>query len=217
MTEILNSIKNLGYKIENKNNEIIIYSVDENGYINDDIYFIIDSNNQLFKVERNFKTLIGVNNSVETAILTVLFKLKSTTAKRIETQQIKDEFSKTTSLNEVKAIFTKIFGQTYVDNNIFLNEEVNGKNGFYINGNEEINIIYKQGNYYFLVASKSFEKRKILFPKLVEFIYKKSQCDQELRKLQTPVDDKTYIELLSNYSFGFTVAINEIEKKNKVK
>jgi len=219
MDKIITNIKNMGYKFEQKENELNIYQTNDTQHINSDIFFSISGENELYKNERNMKSLIGKYDSLEFCLLILFFKLNSSKFNSINNQEIKNYFAEAKNFNDIKQIFDKLYGTDFVNNNVFFNQNFSSDNGFYVNlSNDNLNnivITFKQGNLYFLVASKSFDKKHLVLPKLVELINKKNQFDKQLIDLKINVDEQQYLQLFSNYSFGFSVMISEIEKKSK--
>ena len=219
MDKIITNIKNMGYKFEQKENELNIYQVNDAQYINGDISFSITEENELYKNERNMKSLIGKYDSLEFCLLILFFKLNSSKFNLINSQEIENCFAEAKNFNDVKQVFDRLYGTEFINNNVFFNREFSENNGFYVNlSNDNLNnivITFKQGNLYFLVAKKSFDKKQLVLPKLIELISKKNEFDKLLINFNINLDEQQYLQLFSNYSFGFSVMISEIEKKNK--
>lgn len=219
MNEVIQEIKKLGYYFKNKQDYIEIYKINEKGYVVDDIYFKINNKNELYKVERNVESLIGEYYSLDFCLLNLYFKLNSSKFRLHNYQELTKCFSSTTNINEIKDLFTNIYSGNFVENNIFFNQEFSENNGFYVNlsndENKKISIYFKHGDYYFLVAKKTFDKKHLILPGIIELIAKKNEFDRQLINLNINLDNYEYLQLFSNYSFGFAFMINEIEKKDR--
>ena len=119
MNNIINKIKDMGYKFENDQNGINIYKVNNQGYVTDDIYFTINGQNELYKTERNASTMIGKYDSIEYCLLIMYFKLTNSYIGMVDKEKIKEYFKDAKDLNDIEMLLRKMYGDEFVSNNIF--------------------------------------------------------------------------------------------------
>lgn len=214
---IIQLIENMGYKFTQEKHGIDIYKVNDQGYVSDDIYFTITRQNEILKTERNASQIIGRFDSREDCLLKMYFMFKESHV-RIDRKTIEEYFQNAKDLHDIGLLLRNMYGDEFVSNNIFFNQEMRERNGFYVYlFDNELSVKLKQGKFYLLTADVKFEEKHFVMKRLIELIAKKVEFDKLIVDLGIHIDDHKYLLLFSNYCFGFGMRIHEIEGANYIK
>lgn len=209
---IIQKIESMGYKFTQEKHGMDIYKVNDQGYISDDIYFTINWQYELLKTERNATQIIGKCDSREDCLLEMYFKLKRSHV-QLDYHKIEEYFKDAKDLNDIESLLRNMYGDEFVSNNIFFNRVMRENNGFYVYlSDNRLSTNLKQGKYYFLTYADNFEKRHLVMESLIELIAQKAEFDKLITDLGISMEDQKYLELFSNYCFGFGFRIDEIEE-----